>query len=169
MNKWLLATALLLIVIATAVVVIPNPLGGKIVAEAKYRGYVAYTPDEAVTMAYTRCTTCHDAEKMLKYCARCGPPFIVVSQSMKKYVEIMNEQGGDFIPFSDAETVAITQAWNALVGNWEPDWGLKDVKTLLQGDVALTRLAETPVEERPIEAALKGKRAPGAYKEEYGK
>ena len=88
MNKWLLATALLLIVIATAVVVIPNPLGGKIVAEAKYRGYVAYTSDEAVTMAYTRCTTCHDAEKMLKYCARCGPPFIVVSQSMKKYVRM---------------------------------------------------------------------------------
>ena len=117
MNKRLLITALFLILIAAVVgvVVIPNPLGGKILAEANYRGYVAYTPDEAVTMAYTRCTTCHDAEKMLKYCARCGPPFIVVSQSMKKYVEIMNEQGGDFRPFSDSETVAITQAWNALV------------------------------------------------------
>lgn len=171
MNKRLWVTALFFIVVAVAVgvLVIPNPLGGKILEEAKYRGYVAYTPDEAVTMAYTRCTTCHDAEKMLKYCARCGPPFIVVSQSMKKYVEILNKQGGDFKPFSDAETVAITQAWNALVGNWEPDWGLKDVKTLLQGDVALIRLAETPVEERPIEQALKDKRAPGAYREIYNK
>lgn len=171
MNKHLWAGALFLIVIATAVgvLVIPNPLGGKILDEAKYRGYVAYTPDEAVTIAYTRCTTCHDAEKMLKYCARCGPPFIVVSQAMKKYVALMNEQGGDFRPFSDAETVAITQAWNALVGNWEADWGLKDVTKLLQGDVALTHLARTPVEERPIETALKDKRAPGAYKEIYDK
>ncbi|MDX8411152.1 MAG: hypothetical protein R8K46_04655 [Mariprofundaceae bacterium] len=171
MGKRLWAAAMFLIVVAAAVgvLLVPNPLGSQILAEAKYRGYVAYTPDEAVTIAYTRCTTCHDAEKMLKYCARCGPPFIVVSQSMKKYVEIMNEQGGDFRPFSDAETVAITQAWNALVGNWEPDWGLKDVTTLLQGDAALIRLAETPVEKRPIEMALKDQRAPGAYKEEYGK
>ncbi|MFQ5356336.1 MAG: hypothetical protein ACE5DY_07620 [Mariprofundaceae bacterium] len=171
MNKRLWAAALFFTVIAAAisVLVIPNPLGEKALAEAKYRGYIAYTPDEAINMAFTRCTTCHDSEKMLKYCARCGPPFIVISQSMKKYVQIMNEQGGDFRPFSDAETVAITQAWNAMVGNWEPDWGIKDVTTLLQGDAALIRLAKTPIEERPIEMALKGKRAPGAYKEIYDK
>lgn len=156
----------LFIVVVLGVVIIPNPLKTQILAEAKYRGYLPYTTDEAITLAYSRCTTCHPAEKMLKYCSRCGPPFIVVSQSMKKYTELMNEKGGNFKPFSDAETVAITQVWNGLVGNWEPDWGTKDIKKLLQGDQALTRLAETPVEQRPIEMALKNKQAPGAHKED---
>ncbi|MDX8403582.1 MAG: hypothetical protein R8K54_04150 [Mariprofundaceae bacterium] len=171
MNKRLWITGIVLIVIAAvaAVLVIPNSLSAKVLAEAKYRGYVAYTPDEAVSLAYSRCTTCHDVEKTLKYCSQCGPPFIIVSQTMKKYVELMNKQGGEFRPFSDAETVAITQVWNALVGNWEPNWGLKDIKTLLKGDVALIRLAETPIEDRPIEKALKGKSAPGTYKRFYDK
>ena len=78
----------------------------------------------------------------------------------------MNQKGGNFKPFSDAEAVAITQAWNGLVGNWEPDWGSKDVNKLLQGDLALIRLANTPVNERPIEWALKTKQAPGAHKED---
>ena len=154
------------IVAAVSAVVIPNPLSAQILTEAKYRGYLPYTADEAVTLAYKRCTTCHPADKMLKYCSRCGPPFIVVAQSMKKYTELMNEKGGNFKPFSDAETVAITQVWNGLVGNWEPDWGTKDIKKLLQGDQALIRLAETPVEQRPIETALKNKQAPGSHKED---
>jgi hypothetical protein len=156
----------LFIVAVIGAVIVPNPLKTQILAEAKYRGYIAYTTDEAVTLAYNRCTTCHPAEKMLKYCARCGPPFVVVSQSMKKYTELMNEKGGNFKPFSDAETVAITQVWNGLVGNWEPDWGMKDIKKLLQGDQALIRLAETPIEQRPVEVALKNKQAPGAHKED---
>lgn len=156
----------LFIVAVIGAVIIPNPLKTQILAEAKYRGYLPYTTDEAITLAYNRCTTCHPAEKMLKYCSRCGPPFIVVSQSMKKYTELMNQKGGNFKPFSDAETVAITQVWNGLVGNWEPDWGMKDIKKLLQGDQALIRLAETPIEQRPIEVALKNKQAPGAHKED---
>lgn len=156
----------LFIVVVIGAVIIPNPLKTQMLAEAKYRGYLPYTTDEAITLAYNRCTTCHPAEKMLKYCARCGPPFVVVSQSMKKYTELMNEKGGNFKPFSDAETVAITQVWNGLVGNWEPDWGMKDIKKLLQGDQALIRLAETPIEQRPIEMALKNKQAPGAHKED---
>lgn len=163
---WGLGLFLLVIVAAVGAVTIPNPLGAQILAKAKYRGYLAYTPDEAVTLAYSRCTTCHPAEKMLKYCARCGPPFVVVSQSMKKYTELMILKGGNFKPFSDAEAVAITQVWNALVGNWEPDWGTKDIKKLLQNDQALIRLAETPVEKRPIEMALKNKQAPGSHKED---
>lgn len=168
MKKYLWAAGLFIIVIVAAIgaVVIPNPLGAQILAEAKYRGHLPYTPDEAVTLAYTRCTTCHPAEKMLKYCSRCGPPFIVVSHSMKKYTELMNQKGGNFKPFSDAETIAITQVWNGLVGNWEPDWGSKDIKKLLQGDQALIRLAETPIEKRPIEMALKNKQAPGSHKED---
>lgn len=164
--KLVLGLITLVIVVAIGAVAIPNPLGAQILAEAKYRGYLAYTTDEAVTLAYTRCTTCHAADKMLKYCARCGPPFIVVTHSMKKYTELMNKNGGQFKPFSDAEAIAITQAWNGLVGNWEPDWGSKDVKKLLQGDLPLIRLAETPVEERPIEWSLKNKQAPGVHKED---
>lgn len=167
MKKYALIISLLLFVIVAAIgaLAIPNPLGAVILAEAKYRGYLPYTPDEAISIAYSRCTTCHNADKMLRYCSRCGPPFIVVSHSMKKYVEITNQKGGKFKPFSDAELVAITQAWNGLIGNWEPDWGLKDINKLLQGDRALIRLAETPLEGRPIEKALKGKSAPGAHKE----
>lgn len=156
----------LFVVAAIGAAIVPNPLKAQLLAEAKYRGYLPYTTDEAITLAYNRCTTCHPAEKMLKYCSRCGPPFIVVSQSMKKYTELMNQKGGNFKPFSDAETVAITQVWNGLVGNWEPDWGMKDIKKLLQGDQALIRLAETPIEQRPIEVALKNKQAPGAHKED---
>lgn len=164
--KWIVGLILLAIVASIGMVAVPNPLGAQILAEAKYRGYLAYTTDEAVTLAYSRCTTCHPAEKMLKYCSRCGPPFVVVSQSMKKYTELMIEKGGNFKPFSDAEVIAITQVWNGLVGNWEPDWGSKDIKKLLQGDQALIRLAETPVEQRPIEMALKNKQAPGSHKED---
>ncbi|HUW25117.1 MAG TPA: hypothetical protein VMW07_01170 [Gallionella sp.] len=162
--RWAASVLLVVIVVAIGLVAIPNPLSRQILAEAKYRGYLAYTTDEAVSLAYTRCTTCHPADKMLKYCNRCGPPFVVVTHSMKKYAELMNQQGGQFKPFSDAEAVAITQAWNGLVGNWEPDWGSKDVQKLLQGDQALIRLAETPIDKRPIEMALKNKQAPGTEK-----
>jgi len=164
--KLVVGAIILAIVAAIGAVVIPNPLGAQILAEAKYRGYLPYTTDEAVSLAYTRCTTCHAADKMLKYCNRCGPPFVVVIHSMKKYAELMNLKGGQFKPFSDAEAVAIAQAWNGLVGNWEPDWGTKDIQKLLQGDQALIRLAMTPLNERPIELALKNKQAPGTQKED---
>ena len=167
MKKYKLVAGLfvLVIVVAVGAVAVPNPLSKLITDEAKYRGYLPYTTDEAVTLAYTRCTTCHPADKMLKYCARCGPPFVVVTHSMKKYTELMIQKGGKFKPFSDAEAVAIAQVWNGLVGNWEPDWGSKDVNKLLQGDQALIRLAETQLSERQIESALKNKQAPGSHKE----
>lgn len=167
MNKiaWAAGLPVLAIVAAIGVLTIPNPLGEQVLAEAKYRGYIAYTADEAVSLAYKRCSTCHTADKMTLYCSRCGPPFIVTVHSMKKYVDLMNQKGGNFRPFSDAEAVAIVQAWNALVGNWEHGWGLTNINKLLQGDRALMRLAETPLEQRPIEMALKGKQAPGTHKE----
>ncbi len=170
MSKRLWITSLVFIVIAVIVggIFIPNPVGKKILMEVKYRGYLPYTPDEAVSIAYTRCTNCHNAQKMLKYCSQCGPPFIVVAQTMKKYVALSNQKGVKIRPFSDPELVAITQAWNAMVGDWEPRWGLKDVTALLKGDKALIRLAETPVQKRPIEMALnKRKSAPGSYKRIY--
>mgnify|MGYP001576762691 CR=1 FL=1 len=164
-HLWIAGSFVAVILLAMGLLILPNPLGAMVLAEAKYRGYLAYTPDEAVTLAYSRCSSCHNAEKMLRYCARCGPPFTVVVHSMKKYVELTNLKKENFKPFSDAESVAIAQAWNALVGNWESGWGEKNLKKLLQGDAALIRLIETPVEQRPIEIALKDRRAPGAYKE----
>jgi uncharacterized cupin superfamily protein len=86
---------------------------------------------------------------------------------MKKYIEVMNKNGADYRQLSDSESVAIAQVWNALVGNWEHDFRQKDLIKMLQGDVALIKLVKTPKEERPIEAALKGKKAPGAYREIY--
>ncbi|MCP4315438.1 MAG: hypothetical protein GY789_05265 [Hyphomicrobiales bacterium] len=145
---------------------VPNPVGREFIKEAKALGYIVYTPDEAVALAYERCSTCHSEEKMLKYCSRCGPPFIVVTHFMKKYTEITNARNKDLNlrQFSDAEIVAITQAWNALIGNWESDWPEEDLRKLLNRDQALIDLLATPVEQRPIEDALKNTRAPGSYR-----
>ncbi len=102
---------------------------------------------------------------MLQYCSRCGPPFVVVAQTMKKDVELSNLNGETVEPFSDAELVAIVQVWNALVGNWEGEWRQQDIKRMLGGDLALIGLLETSRDERPIEVALRDKTAPGSYKE----
>jgi hypothetical protein len=144
---------------------VPNPLGSRVLAVAKAQGYLAYTFEEAVALAYGRCTECHGAEKILQYCSRCGPPFVVVAQAMKKYVELSNLDGLKVKPFSDAELSAIVQVWNALVGNWEGEWRQQDIKRMLGGDSALIRLLETSRDERPIEVALRDKTAPGSYKE----
>ncbi|MCP5074906.1 MAG: hypothetical protein GY947_16650 [Rhodobacteraceae bacterium] len=151
---------------AASTLLVPNSLGRAFIKEAKALGYIAYTPEEATALAYERCSTCHSEEKMLKYCSRCGPPFIVVVHFMKKYTEITNagNQGFKLQQFRDAEVVAIAQAWNALIGNWESDWPKDDLRKLLSKDQALIDLLATPVEQRPIEAALKDKRAPGSYR-----
>jgi len=148
-----------------ATLLIPNPIGQQILAGAKSKGYLSYSPEEATALAYSRCTTCHRAEKILQYCSRCGPPFVVVAHSMRKYIELSNLDSNKIKKFSDAELIAIVQVWNALVGNWESDWRQKDIVRLLQNDDALIRLAKTPVEDRPIEVALKNSTAPGSYKE----
>ena len=168
---WIITVVLFAAVLGAAVLIVfvPNVLGREIIKEAKAMGYIAYTPEEAVALAYERCSTCHSEEKMLRYCSRCGPPFIVVAHFMKKYTEITNAQnsGIKLKQFSDAEIVAIAQAWNALIGNWESDWPEKDLRKLLDQDQALIDLLATPVEKRPIEMALKGKHAPGSY-QRYG-
>jgi hypothetical protein len=173
MRRGLLIPGLLLAAFGVVGVLlfVPNPTGEKIISQAKAKGYIAYAPDEAIELAYKRCTGCHSDEKIVKYCARCGPPFIVVSHFMRKYVEIMNQQdnGMKVEQFTDAELVAITQVWNALVGNWESDWPRKDLKKLLAGDRPLVRLLETPVEQRPLEVKLKDRIAPGSYEEETRK
>lgn len=168
MKKILSISGLLLFIIVCITVIllfIPNDFSEEFFRQAKARGYLSYTPAEATTLAYERCTTCHGADKIVKYCSRCGPPFVVTIHFMRKYVEIANTQGKDIPPFSDAEIVAIAQVWNGLVGNWEGDWPRKDIRKLLGNDRALIRLFETPVNERPIEVVLQEKVAPGSYKE----
>ncbi|HJN24149.1 MAG TPA: hypothetical protein QGG18_00330 [Rhodospirillales bacterium] len=160
---------LTIISVTAMVVLIPNPLGGKIIKEAKALGLVSYTSEEATELAYQRCSVCHSEEKILKYCTRCGPPFIVVTHNMRRYVDLMNSRNKEINldQFTDAEIVAITQVWNALIGNWEGDWPKKDIRKLLESDTALISLLETPLKHRLIEAALEGKKAPGSY-ERYG-
>jgi hypothetical protein len=132
---------------------------------AKAKGYLSYTPDEAVTLAYEKCSTCHDVDKVLLYCSRCGPPFIVTIHFMKKYIELANLDGEHVEPLTDAEIVAITQVWNGLIGNWENDWRVQDMTKLLGDDQALIKLLNTPLNGRTIEMALNDKTAPGSYKE----
>jgi hypothetical protein len=162
---WLTVPLLFVTVAVLGLFLVPNPLGGSVLAAAKAHGYLAYTLEEATTLAYERCTKCHGAERMLQYCSRCGPPFVVVAQAMKKYVELSNLDGDTVKPFSDAELTAIVQVWNALVGNWEGEWRQQDIKRMLGGDRSLIRLLETAPDERPIEMALRDKTAPGSYKE----
>jgi hypothetical protein len=167
MKRSVALTGLLFIVVISAGLLLftPNPLGAEILEQARIRGYLPYTPEAAITLAYERCTTCHGEEKIVKYCPRCGPPFIVATRFMRKYVELSNSQGAQIRQFSDAELVAITQVWNGLVGNWEGDWPRKDIRKLLGDDHALLELFETPVEERAIELVLQESIAPGSYKE----
>ncbi len=136
------------------------------VARLKAEGLLSYTPEEAQELAFTKCSQCHSSERVSKYCFRCGPPLIVVVHNMKTLIELERKRGKKSIEsFTDAQAVAIAQVWNALVGNWEDTWRRKDIIKLLEGDEALLKLLDTPVSERPIESALSGKHAPGAYKE----
>ncbi len=165
MKKGVIIAVVVIIGVVLAVVFVPNPVEERVRQELKARGYLEYTPEEAVKLAYTRCTTCHSEEKMLKYCSRCGPPFIVVVHYMKKYIDIAQKKGTvDVKQLTDAEAIAIIQVWNAMVGNWEGDWRKKDLKKLLENDVALIEFLDVPVEKRPIEMALRGRTAPGAYR-----
>lgn len=158
--KLIILSCLAVIVIA-AVVFRTAALG-----TLKAKGYLSYTPAEAQVLAYDMCSQCHDTEKIVKYCSRCGPPIIVVVHNMKTLTQLDMDRGkSDLVNLTDAQSVAIAQVWNAMVGNWEDTWRKKDIIKLLEEDKALIKLADTPVDERPIEAALKGEAAPGAYKE----
>jgi len=156
---------LIIAILAGVLLITPNPLGEEVLKQARIKGYIPYTPEAAISLAYERCTTCHEEEKIVKYCPRCGPPFIVAVRFMKKYIELSNIQCKKIRQFSDAELVAIIQVWNGLVGNWEGDWPRKDIRKLLGNDRALLDLFETPIEDRAIEVVLQDKVAPGSYTE----
>ena len=83
---------------------------------------------------------------------------------MRKLLSIEQSRSGpSSIPdITDAEAVAITQVWNALLGNWEDSWRKKDMIKMLGNDEALINLLNTPSSDRKLEKALSGKKAPGA-------
>ncbi|MBI5892844.1 MAG: hypothetical protein HZB79_04200 [Deltaproteobacteria bacterium] len=137
----------------------------KVLMYMKSRGYLEYTSQEAQELAYTKCKQCHPIDKITKYCMRCGPPFIIVTHNMKKLISIEKQKPGtawiDYM--TDAEANAMTEVWNAIVGNWEDTWRKEDLKKLLENDKAMLKLLDTPVKERKIETALKGKTAEGVH------
>lgn len=139
----------------------------KIVLYLKADGWLEYTPDEAVTLAYTKCGTCHSIDKITKYCFRCGPPFVVVVHNMKTFISMEKGKPGKeaLADITAAESVAIAQVWNALIGNWEEGWRKEDLKRLMKGDDALIKLLDTPPSQRKIEQALYKKSIPGTHKE----
>lgn len=151
-------------VILAAVLAILWIKKGEIKARLQSEGYIEYTTDEAISLAYSKCSTCHSAVKITNYCFRCGPPFIVVVRNMRTLLALERQKAGkSFLPdISDAEAVVITQVWNALLGNWEDSWRKKDLIKMLEKDEALKNLLDTPPADRNIEKALFGKKAPGA-------
>lgn len=157
----------IVILIVLGLALVTGGLWKRALGMLKAAGYMPYTPEEAEELAYTRCNQCHPIDKVTKYCQRCGPPFVVVIHNMKKLTSLERQKPGrgSLKGMTDAEAVAITQVWNALVGNWEDTWREKDLVKLLEGDKAQIRLLKTPKKERRIEVAFQGKRAPGSYEE----
>lgn len=159
----------IIIIIGILAAFVPGSYGGKIIEKAKSLGYIEYSSQEAEQLAVMRCSRCHELEKVTKYCFRCGPPLIVVVHNMKAFVTLWEKKFPEqkIFQLTDAEAVAIAQVWNALIGNWEDGWNKTDLIKLLENDTALLKLLDTPVEKRKIEAALRGKSAPGTYKEVF--
>jgi hypothetical protein len=158
MSKAIIVILIIAGLFSAAVVI----LGKDAVRLLKAEGYIKYSADEAVELAHKKCVQCHSIDKTAKYCMRCGPPFVVVVHNMRTLISKDRDKYAGLGEIKDGEAVAIAQVWNALVGNWEDSWRKEDLKKLLENDAALIRLMNTPVKERPIEAALKGKTAAGA-------
>lgn len=149
------------------VIAVPNSLGRKITDEIKARGYMEYSPDDAKRLAMQICTQCHDTERIAKYCHRCGPPFIAVIPHMKRFIAEYKtrEPFKELSDVTDYQASAIIQTWNALVGNWEADFRKEDLLKLIGNNNILIDLANTPIEKRKIEYALRtrGDKITGAY------
>lgn len=155
--------SIIIILFIVALVFIGIAVSGKSVIKVlKAEGYIKYTAAEATELAHRKCVQCHSIDKTAKYCMRCGPPFIVVVHNMKTFIAQQKDKLDGLEDIKDGEAVAITQVWNALVGNWEETWRKEDLKKLLNNDTALIKLVDVPVSEREIETALKGKTAGGS-------
>jgi len=61
----------------------------------------------------------------------------------------------NIIALTKPQQVAVVQAWNAMVGNWEKDFQRKDLVTMIgKRNDHLIAIADTPVGKRPIEQGL---------------
>lgn len=158
MKKRILIPALILVTVSLSTGVLTwGGYGDKIIGEIKARGLMEYTAEESIEMAVKKCTQCHTIDNVKNYCDRCGPPFIVVIHSMRKYaIPAWKQKYPDskISEITDSQAVAITQVWNATIGNWEKGWNKKDLEKLLEGDQPLLVLLNTPSEERRIERAI---------------
>lgn len=145
--------------IAAGIIVIPNMVGNYIISEAKAEGYVAYTPTEAYDLANRICTQCHSAERIKRYCMRCGPPFIVVVPHMQTFIQNyrVSKPGLKIENITESQAAVIAQVWNATVGNWEADFREEDMLKMLGDYEILKALYKVPPEKRYIEAALMGR------------
>ena len=154
----------------TLVIAVPNSISKKITDKIKARGYMEYSPDDAKALALEKCTQCHDTERILKYCHRCGPPFIAVVPHMRKFLKDYREREPHkkFSDITDYQASAIAQTWNALVGNWEGDFRKDDLLKLIGNNKVLIDLYNTPIEKRKIEYALRksGTKVKGTYQPE---
>ncbi|MBI3752691.1 MAG: hypothetical protein HY266_01435 [Deltaproteobacteria bacterium] len=154
---------ILILLIIGAVFILAVIISGKSAMKwLRAEGYLEYSAQGAVELAHRKCAQCHGIDKTAKYCMRCGPPFIVVVHNMRTLIAKSKDRYGGIEDIKDGEAAAITQVWNALVGNWEDTWRKEDLQKLLENDNALIKLLNTPVKERKIEMALKGKTAAGA-------
>ncbi len=163
MKKKLTMVVIVLAVLCIAsagVVYVPNPLGKYLISEAKANGFVAYQPTEAYDMARRICTQCHSDERIKKYCERCGPPFIAVVPHMQSFIENYKTVKPQLKVenITEVQAAAIVQVWNAIIGNWEGDFRKEDILKLIGPYEQLKKLYLTPVEKRPIEMALMGRK-----------
>src|SRR3989337_2852203 len=153
----------IIILLVAAIFLVAIVVGGKsAVRSLKAEGYLNYTVAEAVELAHKKCVQCHSIDKTAKYCMRCGPPFVVVVHNMRTLILQLKEKKAGLKEIRNGEAAAITQVWNALVGNWENSWREEDLLKLLEKDEPLIKLMNTPVQKRKIETALKGKSAGGS-------
>lgn len=157
--------ALLGLLIATS-----DSIGELIKEEARAKGYLEYSPLQAKQLAETRCTQCHELERIAKYCMRCGPPFIVVITHMDRLMRQYRDSSPQkkLKGLTKPQQVAVVQVWNALVGNWEADFRKEDMVSMIgERNGHLLALLNTPVEERKIESGLAkgGHHLKGAYEE----
>lgn len=154
----------IIIILIAAIIAVIAVTGKNAVGLLKAGGYIQYNVAEAVELAHRKCAQCHSIDKTAKYCMRCGPPFIVVVHNMRTLISKDRDKYRDIENIRNGEAAAITQVWNALVGNWEDTWRKEDLTKLLENDTPLLKLMNTPVKEREIEVALKGKSAAGSDK-----
>lgn len=72
---------------------------------------------------------------------------------MKRWMDQFQKQGlkKEIKRLTKPQEIAIVQAWNAMVGNWEPDFRREDLVAVLGGgNEHLLALIDTPLKKGPL-------------------